>query len=258
MTTQDPIELLNQMNISFVPQNFVFNAGNGNNITAIELFLKAGMNVNTQYGGSTALYAACQAGNEEIVKLLISNGANINVANAFEDKYSNSGFTSLMQAVESKHYNIINILLENKANFEIKKNSANAMSLAIKAKDTEAIELLKKYGAVEPSKEEIEKTKKEEKKDTIKAVKKLSIIAGVCILLIGGCVHLVNQYGGSSSSSSGNYSSSTKTHKCIWCGKEYTGAGYYHIEDQCASTDADYDQCCSEKCCQEQWNSTHH
>ncbi len=270
MATQDPVELLKAMDILFVPQNFIYVAGLGNNITAVELFLKAGMNVHTQHDGKTALYESCISGNEETVKLLLANGANANspyIANS-------SGWIPLTRAIkqknEAKGYpaNIIKLLLENKADFEAKANGLNAMELAMSYKDNETIELLKKYGAKEPSKEEIEqleqhkiKTQKDTKQAENKQIKSKLISYGIAAaIIIGLIIWAYSGSGGgssSSSSSSGNYSSSEKTHTCVWCGKTYTGAGYYHIEDECASTVADYDQCCSQKCCMDQWNSTH-
>lgn len=58
------------------------------------------------------------------------------------------------------------------------------------------------------------------------------------------------------SSSDGVYASSI-THHCQWCGKEYHHTGYFHVEKECVHPKEDIgtDECCSEKCCWDSWNS---
>ena len=58
---------------------------------------------------------------------------------------------------------------------------------------------------------------------------------------------------GSSSSSSSSYSSSTRT--CSWCGKSYSGNGYYHLGNDCVEGDKNLGagNMCSTRCCQEEW-----
>ncbi|MEI8201544.1 MAG: hypothetical protein WCH34_00915 [Bacteroidota bacterium] len=77
-------------------------------------------------------------------------------------------------------------------------------------------------------------------------------------------------YGSSNSSSFNKYSSSNSNENssektCTWCGKKYTGDGYNHLggagsESYCATASNGWEkenQCCSLKCCEEQWASNH-
>lgn len=60
----------------------------------------------------------------------------------------------------------------------------------------------------------------------------------------------------SSNSSSENYSgTSTSTRTCAWCGKSYSGDGYYHLGNECVKGDKNLGagNMCSIKCCQEEW-----
>ena len=254
MSTQEPLELLKQMDITFDPQNLVYYAGNGNNYTAVELLLKAGMDVDSVgKEGTNALWNATAVGREKTMRLLISNGANVNALTA-------KGYTPLLTAISKKYQdktypalNIIRILLEAKADPEIKADGIWAMALAAKNKDNELIELLKNYGAKEITVEEAQKSSNAIDKSKKVAWVAPTIIVAIVVLCFGTCYYMGSN---SSSSGSGSYASA-KTHTCEWCKKQYTGAGYYHIEDQCASKDVDFDQCCSQKCCQEEWNSTH-
>lgn len=58
---------------------------------------------------------------------------------------------------------------------------------------------------------------------------------------------------GSSSSSSSSSSSGSRT--CSYCGKSYTGNGYYHLFDDCVEGDKNLGSgnMCSTRCCQEEW-----
>ena len=63
--------------------------------------------------GNTALiYAACN-GRLEIVKVLLSHGADVNIANKY-------GHTALMYAVNDKHFKIVKVLTEYIKNEKIK------------------------------------------------------------------------------------------------------------------------------------------
>jgi uncharacterized protein len=63
---------LNQMGVEYTEQQFAKSAGAGD-MTAVKLFLDAGMDVNA--GGGAALGLAAGRGQTEMVKLLLSKGA---------------------------------------------------------------------------------------------------------------------------------------------------------------------------------------
>ena len=80
ITPEDPRKELAAIGVEFTPQAFVQSAGN-NDVRAMELFLRAGIDVNSEVpqlvgNPATALDAAFDAGHSEIVKLLLSSGAN--------------------------------------------------------------------------------------------------------------------------------------------------------------------------------------
>jgi ankyrin len=54
--------------------------------------------------GNTALHIAALAGQEEVVKLLVHCGADVNVR-------SQQGFTPLYMAAQENHYNLVTFLL---------------------------------------------------------------------------------------------------------------------------------------------------
>ena len=70
--------------------------------------LKVGADVDARPRGGTALWWACQEGHFEIVKFLVSRGADVNV-------YDDHGFTPLLQAVGEDHPNIVAFLIESGA-----------------------------------------------------------------------------------------------------------------------------------------------
>jgi hypothetical protein len=55
----------------------------------------------------------------------------------------------------------------------------------------------------------------------------------------------------------GHVYATSVTHHCQWCGKEYHHTGYFHVANECVHPQEDIgtDECCSEKCCMEKWNS---
>jgi uncharacterized protein len=71
----DPVEArkdLKQMGVEYTEQQFATSAGAGD-MTAVKLFLDAGMDVNA--GGGAALGLAAGRGQTDMVKLLLSKGA---------------------------------------------------------------------------------------------------------------------------------------------------------------------------------------
>ena len=80
------------------------------------------------------------------------------------------------------------------------------------------------------------------------------VVIGLIFLI--GYIGNHNSSSNSSSSSSGSSGSENRTKHCRYCGKEYSGAGYYHFMDKCESS-TEYDDMCTQKCCYESWNATH-
>lgn len=91
--------------------------------------------------GVSALIFACQYQAVEVVKALVSAGANVNQANMY-------GMTPLMKAAQKNNVNIMNILIENGARInDMNSNGTTALDLAIEESSNEACDLLIKLGA---------------------------------------------------------------------------------------------------------------
>lgn len=106
---------LGQMNIDYMQDSF-FNYVERGDKVVVELFLAAGMSPNSRQSGfskNTILQVAAKKGHEEIVKLLISKGADVNG----KDKY---GFTALMDAVLEGNAEIVKALLNKGADVNAK------------------------------------------------------------------------------------------------------------------------------------------
>lgn len=89
-------------------------------------------------------------------------------------------------------------------------------------------------------------------KKKFKAIIAWVIIGFLVVMYYVGSQDSVSYNSSSSSGSSGENSSK----HCRYCGKEYSGAGYYHFMDGCESS-TEYDDMCTQKCCYESWNATH-
>ena len=89
-------------------------ASKENNLKALERYIKKGVNVNIKdkRNGNTALINNSCYGNLEIAKLLIDNGATIDIQN--EDKE-----TALIQSVFYNNLNMVKYLVENGADVNI-------------------------------------------------------------------------------------------------------------------------------------------
>lgn len=108
----------------------------GNNEVA-KLLIAAGCDINRNSKMGTALMAAIVKGNSEIAKLLLQNKANVTSADG-------NGTTALLYAVQFKNYEIASLLIKAGADYTIKDNRGNsALDYAILADDDKLIEILK-------------------------------------------------------------------------------------------------------------------
>jgi ankyrin repeat protein len=136
----------------------------------VKALLDKGADVNSKSPyGSTPLFFACDRGNLEVAKLLIERGADVNV----EDTFYHAN--ALSWAAQKNHYEIVKLLLDHGAKSPAdvvemgaqmgntqfvkigldrgpidKAALTNALSAALKSKNTEIIEMLKAAGATPP------------------------------------------------------------------------------------------------------------
>ena len=102
---------------------------------------RAEVDVKDYDNGMTPLIYASLRGHENIVKLLLQSGANINIKD-------NTGSTALMHAASSnafRHINVAELLLKNGADITAKDNSGNtALDIAtwVQGQNTEMVQLL--------------------------------------------------------------------------------------------------------------------
>ncbi len=94
-------------------------------------------NLNYVSDEGTALMAAVVRGKNELVKLLLVNGANPNLTNL-------QGTTALMYAAQFKNIELVKLLLQNKADKTIiNKDQKTAFEFAVFSNNDEIINLLK-------------------------------------------------------------------------------------------------------------------
>ena len=94
---------LSKLNVQYTPEQFLNSARDGNS-KVVELFLQAGMDVNTKNSdGQTALMLSAYSGHTDTVKLLLKHGAFINVIDKFGD-------SALSWAAAEDHTDIVNLL----------------------------------------------------------------------------------------------------------------------------------------------------
>lgn len=88
----------------------LMNAVNSNDIEGVNFFAKAGQSAldAKNIGGATALHIAARNKNLELIKILITNGADVNISD-------NDGWTPLMRAASSNSPEIVSELLTHNA-----------------------------------------------------------------------------------------------------------------------------------------------
>ena len=114
-----------------------------NNVQDVEEILASGININDMSKNSqTALHLAAGLGHDQIAKLLISNGAQIDA------KDIDSGFTPLHYAVWFNQLKTVEMLIAKRANIHEVTNLQNTpLDLAVKKSLDDIVKLLISHGA---------------------------------------------------------------------------------------------------------------
>ena len=92
--------------------SFFYNCKEGNT-ELVSKMIKDGIDINSQINGINSLHVSIMYNHIDIIKLLISNHANI-------EAESSDGFTPLMLATLKNNLDVVNMLLQNNANVNTK------------------------------------------------------------------------------------------------------------------------------------------
>lgn len=135
-----------------------FEACEKGNIQFVKESISNGIKVNQKanqgkFSGKSALMVASMKGKKEIVRYLITIGADINYqedATGSLKRQAFDGFTALLYAADSDQEEVVKILVNNGANVNLKsKSGISALSLAKLWQNEDMIRSLKNAGAVE-------------------------------------------------------------------------------------------------------------
>jgi ankyrin repeat protein/beta-lactamase regulating signal transducer with metallopeptidase domain len=139
----DMVELLQQHGAIKGSPNLlgIINSGD---IEQVKLLISQGADINVKNSnGLTPLYLASQEGRKDVVELLIDNGADINAKN-------NNGITPLHRAAREGHKDVVELLISRGADINVKNTRGQTpLDLAQQRGHTEIVELLKNHGAKE-------------------------------------------------------------------------------------------------------------
>jgi len=125
-----------------VPNMSIHKAALTGNIEIVKTHLEVGTDVNAKDDfGVTPLFKAAGSGNKEVVELLIASGADANA------KHDESGMTPLHTATMDYHPEIIELLIAKGAIVNTKNvDGETPLDGAIRRKQTEIADLLRKHG----------------------------------------------------------------------------------------------------------------
>jgi ankyrin repeat protein len=270
ITEKEARKMLNKRDI-FIDGNGLSYYSYHGDIHTVELILKAGVSPNA-IGWSNAkeskklvpLKQALWKGHVEVAKLLIMNGASMELEDGFGrsgfcqsifnndaplvefmidagavlDKIGSDDKSPLTIAIDCNSPEIVQLLIEKGANVNRKnKKGLNHLYFARMKKNQEITQVLINGGGID----ELEDVKKFKKRRMIK----YGSISLVFTIFLGWCSTLDFE-----SSSSGSSIPSSGTHTCTQCGKTYTGSGWSTVggEQYKPSSDPGYDRSCSKSC----------
>jgi ankyrin repeat protein/beta-lactamase regulating signal transducer with metallopeptidase domain len=133
--------------------------------SVVKLLLSNGANVNENVMGLTLLHLAASTGLTEAAELFIARGADINAKDG-------QGKTPLHVAAADGQVEIVKLLLNRKADVNAKdKNGATALRYAMDKGNNEIVEILQKHGVQDvPSERELQKAAAETDLDKIKSI----------------------------------------------------------------------------------------
>lgn len=112
-----------------------------NDIEAVKAMIEAGADVNYEYWGKTALGLAVTDHNPEMVKMLLSKGANIN------HRDESTGYTHLMMALNSSQIEMAKLLVSEGADINLKSNGGVTALILAAGNSKELVELFLANGA---------------------------------------------------------------------------------------------------------------
>ncbi len=121
----------------------IFKAVQENNLDAVKILIKNGAKINIKgdYFKRELLGMAASSGNLEMIKLFLKHGANINSLNG-------NNATPLINACYRKHPSIVTYLISHGANLKQKNNQGlDALFISVQNKHYECTEILLKHGA---------------------------------------------------------------------------------------------------------------
>jgi len=135
---EDYRKKIEKKGMSFTQEAFLNEVRSGNK-EHVELFFKAGMDINSRdKDGSTALMIVSEKGDLEIAQLLIQNGADVNAKNI-------DGYTALMYVAYKGNLQIAELLIKNRADINARdKDGWTALRYASIQRRNDIIKLLNK------------------------------------------------------------------------------------------------------------------
>ena len=167
LTQEDARRALARLHISLDEQSY-YNAIYNNDTAIVELFLLSGVNPNTIFSfrdkGMSPLILAAYNNSNEMIKLLIENGADINYMYPLHE---NEERTALFFSIERLNYDICKLLLEKGSRtYFINANNIN--------KSTELLDkMIAKNEYISPTGEKIVKMDEQAKKNALKILELL-------------------------------------------------------------------------------------
>jgi ankyrin repeat protein len=140
------------------PEPSIHEAAAGGNIKRVKQHLVEGVDVNAKFkDGWTPLHMAAEEGHREIVDLLIAKGADIN---ATAGAGAGVGWTPLHEAAEEGHKKVVGLLILKGADINVKNGDGRTpLDLAIKHKNAEIADILRKHGGKKSGELKAEKEK---------------------------------------------------------------------------------------------------